>query len=157
MATRYRRYSNNPRSGTDFEQRWGIAAHELAKSEGVSTATIHMRVMRFGTPYQRRAEPTLCEILHNRTAFDLAQELNVTMVTIKERIMKWGDAYYIPESHKSTCRRGWVLKPDARHRNPGARTRNYWLHPDHPEYDTWWHKPEYEQIRQKMSAKKVML
>ena len=60
----------DPKTGrkiTNFQSKWGIHVKEVANSEGTSPAAIHMRVMNFGTPWQRRARPTASEIITGLT------------------------------------------------------------------------------------------
>ena len=83
--------ADNPDS---FYSKWGIHATELAKQEGVHTATIHMRVLHYKSPFQRKAKPTLCEKLHNKTDYELAMELNIHPQSIRRKVNKYNDAYY---------------------------------------------------------------
>lgn len=130
-----------PRAQTSFSKKWGILAKDLAVEEGTTSAAIHMRVHKWGTPFQRKSAPTICELMTGRTAIDLAHELNVTPCSISQRIKQFGDPYRESiikgvvalrgttraDEHWSNTSKGGVIKG----------TREGWLSPRHPEYATW--------------------
>tara|TARA_R110002126_G_scaffold274960_2_gene420247 strand:- start:114 stop:512 length:399 start_codon:yes stop_codon:yes gene_type:complete len=120
-------YRKKQSSGkTAFEQRWGIHATDFATQENTTPDAIHMRVMRFGTPFQRKSKPTVCEIRHGKTVARIAGELDMHPVSIQERLRIHGDAYYKSNySHSRGCR--------GDHRYKDVE----WLHPKHPDYATW--------------------
>jgi len=134
----------NPLKVTPFSQKWGILAHDFAIEEDTTTAAIHMRVMKFGTPFQRKRAPTICEVMTGKTTIELALELNVTPCTISKRLQEHGDAYYVSdmavaqanigttraEQHWSKTRQAGIVKG----------TKEGWLSPRHPEYKTWRYK-----------------
>jgi hypothetical protein len=131
----------NPRPNTKFEQKWGISAIDLAQEEGVTSDAIQMRVMRFGTPFQRKKLPTLCEVMTGKTVIQIAHETGVTPITISQRLKKYGDAYYEPDHSVGIATRGttraenhWTKTKHAG-RNPGCKTG--WLSPRHPEFYSW--------------------
>lgn len=117
---------------TRFEQKWGIHVRDLAEQEGTTPDAIQMRVMRFGTPFQRKSKPTICEIKHGKTVARIAQELNMHPVSIQERIRIHGNAYYESNYSHSKGNLG-----DTRYKD------TEWLHPSHPDYATW--RNNYEQ------------
>jgi len=135
----------NSRQKTGFAEKWGISAKELALEEGLTNpAAIHMRVFNYGTPFQRKKAPTICEVMTGRTAIDLAHELNVTPCTISKRIQDHGDAYYesdMPtvQATKGTTRAA-VHWSKTKHAGLVRGTREGWLSPRHPEYKTWRYK-----------------
>lgn len=134
----------NPLKETKFSKKWGILAHDLAEEEGTTTDAIHMRVHKWGNPFQRKSAPTICEVMTGRTAIDLAHELGVTPCTISKRIQDYGDPYResdMPtvkatkgttraERHWSETHQGGVIRG----------TKEGWLSPRHPEYKTWRYK-----------------
>jgi hypothetical protein len=131
----------NPLNKTPFSEKWGILAKDLAFEEGTTTAAIHMRVMHFGTPFQRKKSPTICEVMTGRTAIDLAHEMNVTPITIAQRIKDYGDPYY--ESDIATAKytrgttRAEVHWSKTKQGGVAIGTKQGWLSPRHPEYSTW--------------------
>lgn len=132
------------RTNTKFSQKWGILAHDLAKEEGVTPDAIHMRVLNYGNPFQRKKLPTMCEAMTGKTAIEIAKELNVSPVTIYERLKNFGDAYYESEHGVGAALRG---RQRAEHHwtetklagvKPGCKTG--WLSPRHADYHTWRYK-----------------
>lgn len=88
-----RRITKNPRDHTGFLEEWGIAAHDLAAVENTTTDAIHMRVMRFGTPFQRRAKQSHWEKKYGKTLGEIAMELGIHPVTVDMRERIFGTAY----------------------------------------------------------------
>lgn len=128
------------RTKTRFSERWGILAHELAEQEGVTIDAIHMRVHKFGTPFQRRMYPTICEVLTGKTTLQLAAELNLHPITITERLRCFGDHLYDNPTHnvgKGTRGKTWA-KVHWSISYPGEA--HSWLMPQHPDYNTWRYK-----------------
>ncbi len=130
-----------PRTNTAFYRKWGITAHELAAEEGVTPDAIHMRVLNYGNPFQRKKLPTLCELMTGKTAIELAQEINLTPITIYERIKKYGDPYYEADLPGPIAQRG--LQRGEKHwtqtKMGGKKVgcKDGWLSPHHPDYHTW--------------------
>lgn len=144
MKKTYPYVATNPRPNTKFEQKWGISAKDLAAEEGVTSDAIQMRVMRFGTPFQRKKSPTICEAMTGKTVIQIAHELNVTPITISQRLKNYGDAYYEPDHTVGIATRGttraeahWSKTRQAG-RNPGCKSG--WLSPRHPDFHTWRYK-----------------
>jgi len=52
---------------TVFESQWGISANELAQQDGVTPEAIRMRVHLYGSPFQRRAKPTIYSAVWQNT------------------------------------------------------------------------------------------
>ena len=132
------------RTNTKFSEKWGILAHDLAKEEGVTTDAIHMRVLNYGTPFQRKKLPTMCEVMTGKTSIQIAHELNVTPISVYERLRKVGDAYYTSEHGAGAALRGRQI---AEHHwtktNQGGFKQGCkfgWLSPRHPDYLTWRYK-----------------
>lgn len=89
-----------PKTGkkiTLFEHKWGLDAPTFAKLEGISASALHMRVMNYGTPFQRRAKPSKWEIKYGKTIREIALELNIHPVTVGQRERLHGDVYREPE------------------------------------------------------------
>ncbi len=120
---------DNPDS---FYSKWGIHATELAKQEGVHTATIHMRVQNYGTPFQRKAKPTLCEKLHNKTDYELGMELSLHPQGIRRKVRVYGTAYHENPHHEHPLR-GKVVSTRYDWRTDVKKTK-FWLHPSHENY-----------------------
>ena len=78
---------------TQFEHRWGIDAITLARLEGVTPDCIHMRVSRFGTPFQRRTNLTKFEAKYGRTIGELADMLGLHPITLDQYERKYGTIY----------------------------------------------------------------
>ena len=129
--------AKNPKAKTKFSEQWGITARELAEQEGVTIDAIHMRVHKFGTPFQRRSYPTIAEVMTGKTALQLAAELNLHPITIAERLRYFGDHTYDNPEHKrgkGTRGKTWA-KVHWTESYPGMA--HSWLMPQHPEYHTW--------------------
>ena len=115
-----------------FYSKYGMKAIELAKEEGVSTDAINMRVHLYGTPFQRKAKPTLCEQIHNKTDYELGLELNIHPQSIRRKVRLYGTAYY--ENPRQTHPlRGKVISTKKDWRANAKKTK-FWLHPKHPDY-----------------------
>ena len=142
QMTKYKEYKNRSASEMDyvekvnsnppFVKKWGIRAIELAKQEGVSTDAIHMRVQLYGTPYQRKAKPTLCEQIHGKTDYELGMELNLHPQSVRRRVKVYGDAYRENPRQEHPLR-GQVISTKKDWRTDVKRTK-FWLHPKHPDY-----------------------
>lgn len=83
----------NHRQASEFLDRWGIAAHDLAAVENTSTSAIHMRVMNFGTPFQRRSKLTPWEKKYGMPIGAIADELGVHPMTVMNREKIYGTPY----------------------------------------------------------------
>lgn len=83
-----RHHTINFRDETEFKQRWGITAADLGRVEGTTPDAIHMRVHKFGTPFQRRNQLTPYEQKYGKTSGQLALERGIHPVTIciRERL-----------------------------------------------------------------------
>lgn len=110
-----------------FFLKWGEHAIDIAQRENIAVASIHQRVHLFGTPYQRRAEPSITEELCGKTIWVLSQELNVHPVSIQQRIFKHNNPYISDM---------YTKKPVATHCCKPRRAY-LWLAPEHPCHDEW--------------------
>jgi hypothetical protein len=142
------RYSQNhhgheiqKQKSTKFSRKWGIHAIDLAEKEKLSPDAIHMRVKKFGTPWQRRTEPTLCENLTGFTSFQLATILNLHPQTINVRILKYknpfveiGDRADAGISKGPTSGIHWSQQPLFKNNQRAWKT---WLMPEHPCWAEW--------------------
>jgi len=161
---RYRKESDknyiwNVHQRTDFLDKWGIRAVDLAEQEGVHTATIHMRVQNYQSPYVRKAKPSLAEKIHNKTEYELACELNMHPQSVRRKLQLYGDAYYVryhmikDEQGNRTIRckgdcnfvsckngiyempfKGKIKGPKDWKDIPKYKNDKFWLHPRHPDY-----------------------
>ena len=109
-----------------------MLAVDLAREENVSCATIHMRVKNYGTPFQRKAKPSICEQLHYKTEAEVALEIDIHPQSIKVRLKKYADAYH--ESSKTHGNRGAVLGSTDWRQSLKVKNSVFWLHPLHPDY-----------------------
>lgn len=115
---------------TPFEIEWGVSVEELAIQEQTTPEAIRMRLKRFGTPFQRRAKPSRCEIVHGKTVWQLAKELGVTHITVHKLVREGKDPY---KHHSNRGKR----TPGAKRFFPVAPSKEGWLMPQHPDYLTW--------------------
>ncbi len=91
-------YLINARSETKFKERWGITAYDLARVEDTTPDAINMRVMRFGTPFQRRSKLTPWEEKFGKTLGELAVERGVHPLTVTNRYKMYGSLDLLPGS-----------------------------------------------------------
>lgn len=91
---------------TQFEHKWGITANRLAELEGVSAASIHMRVMNYGTPFQRRAKPSIWENKYGKTIGQIAIELGIHPITVAHRQTLYGSPYHTPDKTYTCSKTG---------------------------------------------------
>lgn len=90
----YKAEHRNRRPDTEFEKQWGIHVDELALAEDVTHDAIRMRVMKWGTPFQRRAKPSKYEKKYGKTQAQLAVELGIHPITVASREYTHGNVYY---------------------------------------------------------------
>ena len=115
---------------TSFESKWGVTSQELAKSEGITTDALHMRVRNYGTPYQRAAKPDKFERRYGKTQYEIAVERGLSFTTIMFYENEKGGAYWAEDNPNFQNR-----KRNLYCRGRNTRRRNqFWLHPDHPRY-----------------------
>lgn len=79
------------KDNTEFVRRWGIHADDLALVEGVTVDAIHMRVFKFGTPFQRRSRMSKYEQKYGCTLPQLADQLGIHPASVIERDKKHND------------------------------------------------------------------
>lgn len=114
----------------DYSQ-WGIDVAEFAAKEGVSTNNIAMRVKNFGTPFQRKANPTKWEKKYCKTMLELTAELGIHPQSIVKREKVYGDVY-----RDRGCKMHNKGKFNVMPTRYKAET---WLCEEHPLYDAWRH------------------
>lgn len=114
---------------TPFLQKWGERAEDIAQRENVSEATIHMRVMNFGTPYQRRAKPTKWERKYWKTAKELCYEFNLHLQTLEQRETRHGTVYPKKIIKRNRIYKVPCMKP--------VENQRPWLMKEHPDYIAW--------------------
>ena len=113
-----------------FEDKWGERAESIADREGVSEATIHMRVHNFGSPYQRRAKPTKWERKNWKTGKELCYELRLHLQSLLVREHKFGTVYC--DDQLQTKNRAYPI-PDMK----PVENQKPWLMKEHPDYIAW--------------------
>jgi len=121
---------------TRFENEYGCRIDLFANAEGVTPEAVWMRLKHFGSPYQRRLNPTTYELKYARTCYEIAEEQGVHPLTIQTYERKHKNAFYEPL---------WKRTPTQpkQHWREAVQTGKYWhqqspwLHPLHPEYDRW--------------------
>lgn len=153
-------YKKKQHKTTAFEKKWGIHARDLAEQEGVHTATIHMRIQNYQSPYVRKAKPSLAEKIHNKTITELALELNMHPQSVLKNLKKHGTAYHVryhmlkdqegnrtircngAECKNKSCHNG-ILEMPFKGKIKGLKdwkdmtkykNDKFWLHPNHPDY-----------------------
>tara|TARA_R110000803_G_scaffold24966_5_gene59845 strand:- start:1709 stop:2185 length:477 start_codon:yes stop_codon:yes gene_type:complete len=132
---------------TRFELKWGEPAYAIAQREDLTTASIHMRVRNYGTPYQRRCEENLCESLTGRTQQELSDELKIHPVSVQQRITKYNNPYISYQgSHKTEC-----------NHKKFKTTDKLWLMEEHPDYPEWKAQKEQQDLELRAVAKKSNL
>ena len=117
-------------SRSTFEDKWGERAENIALREGVSEATIHMRVHNFGSPYQRRAKPTKWERKYWKTGKELCYELRLHLQSLLVREHKFGTVYC--DDQLQTKNRAYPI-PDMK----PVENQKPWLMKEHPDYVAW--------------------
>ena len=119
---------------TNFEAKWGIHILELAEREMVTPEALHMRVKLYGSPFQRKPKPTVCEVMYGKTQYEIADEENIHPGSLIVRLYDQGDAYYRSNYQKTIGYdyggREW--KSDKKAQKPQG-----WLSEEHPCYTTW--------------------
>ena len=124
----------NGKKITQFEYHWGISARELAEQDGVSPEAVHMRIKKWGTPFQRKAKPGLWEKQYFKTIWELSDEMDLHPITICQRYHNNGDIYKT-KTGKSHPSAGTGNK--SQWTNPPVYKKLPWLHPSHPDYGEW--------------------
>ena len=119
-----------------FEAKWGESASSIGAREGVSPEAIHMRVKKFGTPWQRRVKPTACEMIYGKTVHSIALDLGLHYITVLTRLRKHGSPYVTQRKQTSNAEHdlSWLNEPYASVKLKG------WLMPEHPDYQSWRYK-----------------
>jgi hypothetical protein len=136
MATK--KWHTCPETGrkvTQFEHKWGITAKELAKQEMVTPDAIHMRVLNYGTPFQRKPKPGYSELMYNKTLVQLAQEIGAHPTAIDQRIRLRGSAY-LDSAYQHMLGRKLPGCVDWEKQKKALKPQG-WLHQDHPWYTMW--------------------
>ena len=123
------------RANTTFTNKWGIQPHVLAEQENLTIDAIHMRVMKWGTPWRRKAMPTSCEIKFGKTMVELAIQYGLHPVYIQQCSVKYGTPYHPNPSHIGTWNKGTTHGDDHWSKNPKFSNVREWLMPQHPDYD----------------------
>ena len=148
--TNYKAYKNRPEGDKDYKRphseaalrdvpdsfisKWGLLAVTLAKEEGVHCATIHMRVKNYGTPFQRKGKPTKCEELYHKTEGELALAINIHPQSIRQRVRKHNNAYYVNPAKVGNPNAGAIYSDNDWRDWPKVKNSVFWLHPLHPDY-----------------------
>ncbi len=115
------------RTNTGFATKWGISAPNLAKEEHTTPAAIHMRVMHFGTPWQRKKKPNKSELYLGRTQFEISECLGISATAWCQRLCSQSSDRWLRPTVRDFEYRSFDL--------PRNSVRWYfWLHPNHPEY-----------------------
>jgi len=130
-----------PRSMTKFKAKWGIHAIDLAEREQVSPDAIHMRIYKYGSPWQRRTKPTKCEELTGIVSYQLAKILDVHPITVDDRIREYNNPFVVL-SNRSDAGIGrpptsgviWYKQPLFK---DNIRAWKSWLAPEHPCHAEW--------------------
>lgn len=119
---------------SSFQHDWGCHVLDLAAEEGCTTEAIYQRAYRFGSPYQRKAKPTMIEKYYGKTQAELAEELGMHPITCLQKHKKNGTAYH--KKKLTDQMKGWTCTDFSWKTNPKFNAKP-WLHPHHPDYDAW--------------------
>ena len=136
---------------TQFEAKYGCHVKDFARAEGTTPAAIHMRTMNFGTPYQRRARPTVCEILTGYSKRYIASHIDYHYNSIAQKMQtRQGQQDILEQLFKSVSfnqthyeveileNMGDMSAHDrAKYIRFNKVDQWSWLMPEHPDYDTW--------------------
>ena len=114
---------------TPFEVQWGMSVEDIAIEEQTTPEAIRMRLKRFGSPYQRKAKPTRCEIQYGRTVWQLADDLGITHISV-HKLLREGRDPFVEHGNRGKDRGGKKFYAT----NPA---KSGWLMPQHPDYHTW--------------------
>ena len=161
----FERYSTNEhgneiqkQKSTKFSRKWGIHAIDLAEKENVSPDAIHMRIRHFGTPFQRRSEPTKCEQLTGFTCFQLATIMDLHPMTIDTRIMHYNNPFVQSGDRADAgVQRGPISGVHWTKQKPfknNIRAWKSWLMPQHPCWAEW--KEEKRQNCERLKTEAVI-
>ena len=130
-----------PNKMTKFKAKWGIHAIDLAEREQISPDAIHMRIKKFGTPWQRRSKPTICEELTGIVSFQLAKILDIHPITVDERIREYNNPFVVlsdrPDAGKGRIPTSGTVWYKQDHFKNNIRAWKSWLAPEHPCYPEW--------------------
>ena len=162
----FERYSTNEhgneikkQKSTKFSRKWGIHAIDLAEQENVSPDAIHMRVRLFGTPWQRRTEPTKCEQLTGFTTCQLAVILDLHPMTIDDRIKDHNNPFVEMSTRTDagimrvpTSGIHWTKQPFFK---DNIRAWKSWLMPEHPCWAEW--KEEKRQNCERLKTEAIII
>lgn len=113
---------------TKFERLWGMDVYDLAETEFTTSDAIHMRVMRFGTPFMRKIRPNTFEAVSGRSHTELCERLGLNRKTVFSRFMQKGDPFFEP---KHVWGKADIHFVDGVDNHPKY---GFWLHPRHPNY-----------------------
>ena len=130
-----------PNKMTKFKAKWGIHAIDLAEREQISPDAIHMRIKKFGTPWQRRSKPTICEELTGIVSFQLAKILDIHPITVDERIREYNNPFVVlsdrPDAGQGRIPTSGTVWYKQDHFKNNIRAWKSWLAPEHPCYAEW--------------------
>ena len=136
--TNSKKWHTCPETGrkvTQFEHKWGIHAKDLAEQEIITPDAIHMRVRNFGTPFQRKPQPSVCEIMYGKTLYELAREIGIHPTALDQRIRLRGTAYYSSQfQHIQGKKIQGKLDWESTRK---AQKPQGWLHENHPWHSMW--------------------
>ena len=129
----------NPQSvsKTKFELKWGEPAYKIAQREDVIPASIHQRVYLYGTPYQRKAKPSIWEAKYGKTIVEICKELYMHPMGLTHREKSHGNVY-CEDILLNTNNRNIKLEKHKYSKHwtdlPHFKGDKYWLMPEHPLY-----------------------
>lgn len=137
---------------TQFEAKYGCHVKDFARAEGTTPAAIHMRVMKWDTPYQRRARPTACEILTGYSKRFIVKHVGYDYNNFAQKMQTRQGLQDVMNQlfeYGPFCQTEFERKIlDRSHPNLTAHDKDMyiesytydkwsWLMPEHPDYDTW--------------------
>lgn len=122
------------RSKTAFEHQWGVHVLEIAEMEDKHPEAIYQRVYRFGSPFQRKLNPSAIEKHYGKTREELATELGMHPLTVEQKHRKQGSAFH--KWPRTDSSKGWTSTDHSWKTDPKFTT-NPWLMEIHPDYEDW--------------------
>lgn len=120
---------------TNFHKNWNIPAKELAVQENCMTQAIHMRVLHFGNPFQRRSRPSSCEILTGKLIAEHGKTTGMHPVSVANNLRQYGEIEKPNKKVQGRWNRG--AQYAAIHWSELRQFKNQvtWLMPCHPDYE----------------------
>ena len=119
---------------SSFKHDWGVHVLDIAEKEGKTPEAIYLRVYRFGSPFQRRKNPSAVEKHYAKTQSELAYELGMHPLTLSQKHRHHGSVYH--KQPRTDSAKGWTTTDHGWKSNPKYNAKP-WLMEEHPDYAAW--------------------